>query len=135
MRDLAEWTVGLAEKRVAGVFNASGPGEAATLGRLLETCRAVSGSDAQIVWADETFLRENAVQPWSQLPLWIGNGPEYDGFSRFDGSRAAATGLTFRPVVETVAATLDWANTRPADHTWRAGLTPEREAELLRIVL
>jgi len=77
VRDLAEWTVGLAEKRTAGVFNASGPGEAATLGGLLKTCQVVSGSDAEIVWADEAFLRTNEVQPWSHLPLWIGNGPEY----------------------------------------------------------
>lgn len=131
VRDLAAWMVRVAEQRLTGVFNASGPGEVATLGGLLETCRSVSNSAAEIVWADEEFLRENEVQPWSQLPLWIGNGPEYDGFSRFDGSRAAATGLTFRPVAETVAATLEWAQIRPADYTWRAGLTAEREAELL----
>jgi 2'-hydroxyisoflavone reductase len=131
VRDLAAWMVRVSEQRIAGVFNASGPGGAATLGGLLETCRAISNSNAEIVWADETFLSENEVQPWSQLPLWIGNGPEYDGFSRYDCSRAIATGLTFRPVAETVAATLEWVQSRPSDHTWRAGLTLEREAELL----
>jgi len=39
--------------------------------------------------------------------------------------------LKFRPVEETVRDTLAWAQTRPADHTWRAGLTAEREAEVL----
>ncbi len=131
VRDLAEWMVQVAEQRIAGVFNASGPATPATLGGLLETCREISSSDARFVWADDAFLRENEVQPWSQLPLWIGNGPEYDGFSRYDCSRAIATGLTFRPVAETVAATLEWAQSRPADHTWRAGLSAEREAELL----
>lgn len=132
VRDLAAWTIGLAEKRVAGVFNASGPSEAATLGGLLEVCRTVNGSDAEIVWMHEEFLQTNEIQPWSQLPLWIGNGPEYDGFSRFDCTRAIAAGLTFRPVAETAAATLEWARSRPADHTWRAGLTPEQEAVLLK---
>jgi hypothetical protein len=28
--------------------------------------------------------------------------------------------------------TLTWQATRPADYTWRGGLTPEREAELLQ---
>ena len=37
-----------------------------------------------------------------------------------------------RPIEETTWATLEWARTRPDDHEWRAGLTPEREAELLR---
>ena len=61
---------------------------------------------------DEPFLKTNQIQPWSQLPPWIGSGPEYDVFSRYDCisrhdcSRAIATGLTFRPVAETVAATL-----------------------------
>ena len=129
--DLAAWIVRVAEQRIPGVFNASGPTEPATLGGLLEISRQISGNDARFVWVDEDFLLANGVQPWSQLPLWIGNGPEYAGFSRYDCSRAIATGLTFRPAAETVAATLDWAATRPADHTWRAGLTPEREAELL----
>lgn len=132
VRDLGEWMVRVAEQRIAGVFNASGPGEPATLGGLLETCREISGSDARFVWADDAFLQQNEVQPWSQLPLWIGNGPEYDGFSRYDCSRAIAAGLTFRPVAETVAATLEWAQNRPADHAWRAGLAAEQEAELLK---
>ena len=131
VRDLAAWMVTVAEGRIPGVFNASGPGGAATLGGLLEMSRAISGSDARFVWADEAFLQANEVQPWSQLPLWIGNGPEYAGFSRYDCSRAIAAGLTFRPIEETVAATLEWAATRPADHTWRAGLSAEREMELL----
>ncbi|MBX3051077.1 MAG: NAD-dependent epimerase/dehydratase family protein [Caldilineaceae bacterium] len=131
VRDLAEWMVRMAEQRVPDVFNASGPGIPATLGGLLETSRRISDSDARFVWTDEAFLQENEVQPWSQLPLWIGNGPAYAGFSRYDCSRAIAAGLTFRPMAETVAATLEWAATRPADHTWRAGLSAEREAELL----
>ncbi|MBI3959587.1 MAG: NAD-dependent epimerase/dehydratase family protein [Chloroflexi bacterium] len=131
VRDLAEWMVRVAEERIPGVFNASGPAQAATLGGLLKTSRQISDSNARFVWTDDSFLQENGVQPWSQLPLWIGNGPEYAGFSRYDCSRAIAAGLTFRPVEETVAATLEWAQSRPAGYAWRAGLTPERETELL----
>lgn len=131
VRDLAAWMVTVAERRIPGVFNVSGPAGEATLGGLLETSRAINGSDARFVWADEAFLQANEVQPWSQLPLWIGNGPDSVGFSRFDCSRAIAAGLTFCPVAETVAATLEWAAARPGDHEWRAGLSAEREAELL----
>ena len=46
-------------------------------------------------------------------------------------ARAIAAGLTFRPLAETVRATLDWLATRPADYAWKAGLTPERETETL----
>jgi 2'-hydroxyisoflavone reductase len=45
---------------------------------------------------------------------------------------AIAAGLKFRPIEETIHDTLAWAKTRPGDHTWRAGLTRAREAELLQ---
>ena len=47
--------------------------------------------------------------------------------------RALDAGLTFRPVDETISDTLAWLATRPVDHTWRAGLSAEREAELLQL--
>ena len=131
VRDLAEWMVRMAEARKAGVYNASGPSTPATLGGLLETSRTVSGSDARLVWVSEGFLQAQGVQPWSDLPLWVGDDPSMAGFSRFDASKAMADGLTFRAIEETVRATLAWAQSRPAGHQWRAGLSPERERNLL----
>jgi 2'-hydroxyisoflavone reductase len=123
--------VRVAADRITGVFNASGPSGKSSLGELLQISRDVSGRDARFVWVDESFLRNHEVEAWSQLPLWVGEGAEYAGFSRFDSSRAEAAGLTYRPIAETVADTLSWAATRSSDHQWRAGLTPERESELL----
>jgi len=54
------------------------------------------------------------------------------GFFAFDSSKAMAAGLTFRSVPDTVRDTLAWDATRPADTQRRAGLKPEREAELLQ---
>ena len=42
-----------------------------------------------------------------------------------------AAGARFRSVGDTVRATAEWAQKRPADYTWRAGITAEKEAELL----
>ncbi|HEY3476809.1 MAG TPA: hypothetical protein VGK56_19485, partial [Anaerolineales bacterium] len=55
----------------------------------------------------------------------------YAGFSRVDVSKAINAGLAFRPLEETVRDTLEWAKTRPADRRWEAGLTAEREAQVL----
>jgi 2'-hydroxyisoflavone reductase len=44
-----------------------------------------------------------------------------------------SAGLTYRPLDVTVHDTLEWDKSRPADHAWRAGITAEREAELLRL--
>jgi 2'-hydroxyisoflavone reductase len=131
VRDLAEWTLRMVEAGRTGVYNATGPAQPLPLGDLLEACRAASGSDAAPVWVSAEQLQAHAVQPWMELPLWLPDTPEYAGFSQVSVARAVAAGLSFRPLADTVAATLSWASSRPADHQWRAGLPPEKEAKIL----
>jgi 2'-hydroxyisoflavone reductase len=132
VRDLAGWMLRAVEANRTGVYNATGPDYPLTMGALLETCRDVSGNGANLVWADEDFLASEKVEPWSQMPLWVpGSDPDMAGFSAVNCNKAITDGLTFRSLNDTVRDTLAWAKTRPADHVWRAGITPEREAELL----
>lgn len=135
VRDLAEFIVKLIEENATGVYNATGPDYELTLGRLLEASKQVSNSDATFKWATVEFLNQNNVQPWSDMPVWVPDTEEDAGFSRVDVSKAINSGLTFRPLEETVRDTLDWANTRSPDHEWRAGLKAEREEELLKLLL
>lgn len=68
------------------------------------------------------------------MPLWVPESkPVYTGFFAFDYSRAIAAGLRFRPVADTVRATLDWDASLSADRPLRAGISREREAELLTL--
>ena len=62
----------------------------------------------------------------------VPDNKENAGFSRVDISKATRAGLKFRPLTDTVRDTLEWARSRPADYEMRAGLQPEREAELLK---
>jgi 2'-hydroxyisoflavone reductase len=121
VRDLGEWIVHLCERRSEGPFNATN--RDVTWGALLETCRRVTGSDAEIVWIDPEFLVEQEVGQWMELPMWL---YEEAGLHATDVSRAVAAGLTFRPLDETVRGTLDQAET-----TGDAGLDPDREARLI----
>ncbi len=131
-RDLAEWTLRLIGSCTTGVFNATSPAGAITLGGLLETAQRISGSDARVSWADEAWLLGQGVAEWSDMPVWVPESdPEMTGFFDVPVARAVAAGLTFRPLEATVRDTLAWLATRPADHAWRAGLTRAREAELL----
>ncbi|HSL27630.1 MAG TPA: NAD-dependent epimerase/dehydratase family protein [Anaerolineales bacterium] len=130
-RDLAEWTIRMIEQHGSGTYNATGPDYELTLGSLLEVSKQVSGSDARFRWADVDFLNQNKIAPWSDMPVWVPDDEESAGFSRVDVSRAVQAGLTFRPLEETVRDTLEWAQSRPADRKWEAGLTPERETEVL----
>jgi 2'-hydroxyisoflavone reductase len=131
-RDLAEWTVRMVEGGKTGVYNATGPENPLTMRSVLETCRAVSGSDATLTWVDEEFLLNAGVAPWTELPLWVPAREEsMAGFSAVNCGKAIAAGLTFRPLADIVRDTLAWDATRPADREMRAGLKPEREAEVL----
>jgi 2'-hydroxyisoflavone reductase len=132
VRDLAEWTLAMVEAQRTGVYNATGPAEPLTMAGLLGVCRSVSTSDARVTWVDEAFLAEREVGPWMELPLWIPESdPDSVGFSDVSVRKALDAGLTFRDLNTTVRDTLAWDATRPAGHEWRAGLKPEREAELL----
>lgn len=131
-RDLAEWNIRMVEAGKTGVYNATGPDYRLSLGTVLETARAVGDSDAFFTWVSADFLAEQNVQPWSEMPLWI-PGEEYAGFHTISVQKAIDDGLAFRPLADTIADTLDWVKTRPADYQWRAGISREREAELLGV--
>jgi 2'-hydroxyisoflavone reductase len=123
VRDLAEWMVSLCERGVTGTFNATNEGVAWQ--ELLETCRAVVGADARVTWVTDDFLLEHEVGEWMELPLWLAS-LEMAAANDANVSRAVAAGLRFRPLADTVRATLDLAE--PTD---AAGLAPGREVALL----
>ncbi|UCG23619.1 MAG: NAD-dependent epimerase/dehydratase family protein [Chloroflexota bacterium] len=130
VRDLAEWTVRLVENGQTGIFNATGPEKSLSMGDMLEQCRVAADSSAEMHWLPADYLLGAGVQPWSDLPLWL-PGDEMAGLLMTDVSRAVAAGLTHRPLYETARDTLNWAERLPQDHEWRAGLSAERESELL----
>ena len=132
VRDLAAWTVRLAEEGATGSYNATGPDRALTMREVFDTCRAVAGPDcdATPTVVSEEFLLAQGAGPWIELPLWMPN-EGMAGFFAIDCAKAFAAGLTCRPLAETVRDTLAWDRSRPAAAPRRAGLAPEREAELL----
>lgn len=139
-RDLAGWILHSAGAGLAGVFNATGPGRPLTLGETLERVRDAVGGRAELVWVDERFLVDAGVEPFTDLPLWLSPGvdPDWAGFLGLDVSRALAAGLGFRPLEETARDTVAWAERAPSPAEKDvgvpmapAGLTPERERELL----
>jgi 2'-hydroxyisoflavone reductase len=125
VRDLAEWIVAACERDVDGTFNATRPG--VEWGELLATCGEVAGSGVRTVWVDDGFLLEHGVGEWLELPLWIADRDSV-GMHLADVSLALTEGLRFRPLAETVSATLALAAP-----TAEAGMDAAREAELLAV--
>ncbi len=99
---------------------------------MIETCRVAAGSDAEVVWVDPEFLIEHDVGEWMELPLWL-HDPEYASMLSTPVERALAAGLSIRPLVETVAATLEWlaaGDTAQSDPR-PAGLDRGKERQVL----
>ncbi len=133
VRDLGAWTVGMVEAGRTGRFNVDGPRRALTAGEVLDTCREVSGSGAELTWVPEAFLLAQGVEPWTELPFWF---PEDDAALRgaydVEVDRAVEAGLVCRPLADTVRDTLEWDRSRPREERGRkAGLTRAREREVL----
>lgn len=130
-RDLAEWIVRMIEAGATGAYNATGPEYPLTMGRMLEACRSTAGSDATLVWVSDEFLIAEGVGQWMELPLWLAE-PETEGLLAVDVSKALDSGLSFRPLAETIRDTLAWDAERPAtERAQNVGVASDREAELL----
>lgn len=129
-RDLAEWTIRMAENRETGIYNATGPAKPIGMGGMLDGIKAALKSSANFTWVSEQFLTDQKVQAWSDMPVWAG---AEDGVTRTDINRALGKGLTFRPLADTARDTLAWFKSLPQDRQshLKAGVTPEREAEVL----
>lgn len=135
VRDLAEWILRLAERRIAGTFNGTGPERPWTFRALLEAMRTALGGTAPLTWIDEPFLLEQGVVPFNELPLWV--PAESAGFLRCDVRRAVDSGLTFRSIADTARDTKTWldalapAAPRRSDSLVGATLSREREEAIL----
>lgn len=133
-RDLAAWMLLTAQNGVTGTFNAvSRPGHT-TMGELLELALEVTGGSADLVWASPEALDAAGIAPWTELPIWVPPTGEFAGLHNGDVSAAYASGLTCRPVRDTVADTWRWLQSESTlvpigDRD--QGLDPDREREVL----
>jgi 2'-hydroxyisoflavone reductase len=137
VRDMAEWILGAVEQELSGPFNMISRQGHATIGDVLQACVRTTGSDAELRWTEPRLILEAGIEPWTQLPVWVPPGSDmHDALHSGDVSRALATGLSCRPVEETVADTWAWlrsiggtAPRRPGRPS--VGLDPEVEAKVL----
>jgi 2'-hydroxyisoflavone reductase len=137
VRDLAEFVRTCVEKHVGGVYNLCNKPRSATMGELLEKSRSISGANTTFTWASGEFLDKHGMSeesaPPNAIPIWTPPAGDSAGFALIRCERAVAKGLKFRSLDTTIRDTLEWQKTRPADRqTLRAGLPPEKEAELLK---
>jgi len=156
VRDLAAWLVTLVENGTTGTFNALGPDRPATWGEVLDACVAPTKGATRLTWVPADWLEKNGQGGEDGFPIWVPPTGDFAGFHTWSNARALKAGLTFRPVADTVAATLAWYPGEverrvrvtkelqeaaaakgaeppklPDPTKLKAGPSPEREAELL----
>jgi 2'-hydroxyisoflavone reductase len=130
-RDIADFAVCALEGERYGTYNVTAPPRAIALGHLFEVCADVSRVASDVRYASAAFLAAHDVAPWSDMPLWVPDSLGMPGLLHVDVRRALVAGLRYRPLRETVRDTLVWAKTKAPTRDSRAGLSEERERNLL----
>ncbi|MFI1399529.1 NAD-dependent epimerase/dehydratase family protein [Streptomyces sp. NPDC020681] len=139
VRDLAEWVLTAAERRLSGPYNLVSEQGHTTIGELLDACVRETGASAELRWTPAEAVLKAGVEPWTDLPIWIPQEeqPElYNAIHAQDVRKALGAGLSCRPVEETVSHTWAWIRSLGGAVPQRSdrlavGLAPEVEAKVL----
>jgi 2'-hydroxyisoflavone reductase len=117
VRDLCPWVIDLVEGDVAGTFNAAGPASDVSREGLMWGLRATTAAPVTFWWPDGALLDELEISP----PMLSTSTRDLTGNESvvFDNEKSMRIGLEYRPLVDTVSATLTW---------WRSQ-SPERRAD------
>ena len=134
VRDLSEFYIHLLEHSITGIYNTEGPGSALNTAGLVHGIKGITSTPSTFHWVDWDFLIGEGEVAQRTLAFWQPPRGRYLNYGLTDNRRAIARGLKFRPLAKIAADTLDWHRKRSAaqQQNLRAGLSRDREAELLR---
>jgi 2'-hydroxyisoflavone reductase len=129
-RDQAAWIVSLLERSITGTFHAVSPAPPFGFGQMLDAIAAEVGPPGtKLTWADSSFLHAQGLDG-AALPLWAEGEGDAANMSMANPSAAFATGLTPRPLRQTVA-DIRAEDRTPGTGRTGVGISAEREAAVL----
>ncbi len=130
-RDLAGWLIDNAESGRTGTYDGVGPVQ--SLEDWIGLSRAIGGHTGPVARAPEDWLLRRGVGQWAgpdSLPLWVAGGDR----PSWSGAAAAASGLRHRARRDLLADLLGWERAQGLHRPRDAGLTDQRERELLALL-
>ncbi|KAJ6787268.1 hypothetical protein PWT90_05861 [Aphanocladium album] len=139
VRDVARFLLDAAEKRLTGPYNILSPPRSSSMGEVLQLCRELTGSHAELVWVPQHEIIAAGIRPFVDLPLWLEfQTNDYATVYGWDTTKAQNQGLRCRPITETIRDTWDWMKGEHAPRHAPAGcdlkllgLSPEKESAVL----
>ena len=135
VKDVAEFLVLAIDQSIYGTFNLTG--RPMTFRYFLEQCKAVTHSDAELVWIPGDFLHQHGmdteyVSNWlRKFPNWRPD-PSEKGFFQISSDKAYAAGWQTRPLRDTLIDALEYSASIDG-YQWKDTLSSEQEAELLEL--
>jgi 2'-hydroxyisoflavone reductase len=129
VRDAALFAVRCAEQDLGGVWNVTG--RPMPLRDLLSAIRAATGSAGKVRWMPAAAFKAAGAAPWTDVPLMAPDVPAFRHFLEVDAGRARATGLTARPLADTLGPLVEWDRGR-RDEDLAYGMSAEQENQVLR---
>jgi len=131
VRDLAGWLLDRAREATTGVYDTVGP--VVPFADWVALSRQVGGHRGPLAAAPADWLLERGVNEYmgpESLAMWLVEAGT-EGWSTRSGAAALAAGLRHRPRTALLADLLIWERDQGLDRTRPAGLSSQREHDLL----
>ncbi len=131
VRDLADWLLQCALNGTTGTYNTVGP--ALPFGDWVALSRHVGGHTGPAVLAPAAWLLEQGVEEYmgeDSMAMWLVD-PTAQGWSCRSGSAALRAGLRHRARESLLRDVLSWEREQGLTRPRGAGLSQQRERELL----
>jgi 2'-hydroxyisoflavone reductase len=129
-RDMGSWIVSLLDRSETGTFHAVNPAPPFGWGDMLSAIAAeVAPPGTRLTWVPSDFLLTEGLDG-SAIPLWAEGETEGVNLSAASPAAAFATGLTPRPLRQTVA-DVRAEEREPFSGPSGVGIAADREAEVL----
>jgi 2'-hydroxyisoflavone reductase len=135
VKDVGAFAIRCIQENIKGTFNTTGPEHLLAWKDFLESCKAYFNSNARLVWADESFLREESISSMSDMPLWAPLSEE-PGFMQISNEKARQHGFAFTNIHQTLGEILQWVEKEHPETSYEGtfegvGISREQEKELI----